>query len=156
VPPAAAAARVGGPRDGRQRWLTFQAANARGLMNLFLDRPETMAAFRLAAGSGDPVALAMLGVVRRWKASIRGALEPPSCLCCDFSFSGATVPAAFMITLPARDDPALGLVSPICRECAGGSDSELFKTGVARLRASVWPNLRPLSAGHMSAGAGAA
>jgi hypothetical protein len=131
-------------------------ADAGGVMTLQVVRPETMSPLGLAARRRDPVALATLGVLSRWDASIQGAPEPPLCLCCEFSFSGRAVPGAFMVTLPARDDPALGLVSPICRGCAAGTDAEIFKTGVARLRASLWPDLRPLSSAYMPATAGTA
>jgi hypothetical protein len=131
-------------------------ADAGGVMMLVLVRPETMAPLGLAARRRDPVARAVLGILRRWETSVQGAPEPPLCLCCEFSFSGRAVPAAFMVTLPARHDPALGLVSPICRGCAAGTDAEIFKAGVARLRASLWPDLRPLSSAYMPATAGTA
>jgi hypothetical protein len=100
-----------------------------------------------------PTLLGARAIVNWGRAVESGALDRPLCLDCDVEFGGDIVPHAFMLLVPARSDPSITSITPICSACATQTEAELYEIAIRRIR-RMWPGARRLPQEHMHAHAG--
>ena len=125
--------------------LTAIDAEANGVMDVRIARPEDWPDLLLAGLFGDPDAARLSAAVVDSLARIKAAPKwaPTLCATCPKPLRGRF---AVAVAYPDKDNPSAAIAFGICRRC-GTELPELRERAIQALR-SIWPQSRPLPSEH--------
>jgi len=118
-------------------------AEAAGVMELVVIRPVDALDVIDAAMAGDGDALRVLGAIRQAAEGIDRAPRHRPLLCASCPRPLRNAAFAFVVILPARDNPVQALGLAVCTRCATEPDA-IRQKAIGSLR-NIWPKLRPIT-----------
>jgi hypothetical protein len=101
-------------------------------LNVYIVRHEDRKEWRAKANSGEEVARVCLWAISKWIKDL--PTEYSACSCCDAVFSESDVPKAFVVLIPAVDDPenVKATAGGVCLECSKHDNQWLLDQSIRR------------------------